>query len=1283
MTGRPAGRLGMPSSVLALVPHYRCEEWLGDCLESLLSQTRPPQGIAVIDDCSEVPPLEIVRRFPGVTLLKADRNVGPYRLIQGVIDRTDHDAYLFNDADDWSARERLEVLLEAAARTGAELIGSQEVRVLCNVGEAIPYAYPEDVNEALSEQPCSFPLLHPTSLIARTLLTRLGGFATGMRFSGDAELLRRAGHVARIVNVPEHLYFRRKRDGALTTAPETGLTSPARRQVQQVLWDRARRNAELVREGERPDLAPLTVAGSIALTHLWGPPLWEQADSTRCASRRAPRISTRSLRPGSSKNDDPVTAKGRPVFVLGPSRSGTALLTWCLAQHPSFAAAPIAAWAGKLALHVQDLLESGLELPSSGRFEARRNELEVWAKFAGALDRLGSDASGLRWVDGTPENAFHAYGLLRLFPGARFIHVVRDVATVVDSLAHLAASDGSYYTEETAAECWLRTTRAAVTAERALGSRTVLRVRHSDLVRDSEATIRRCLAHLDEEFAAACLRPLRQMSQGGLPSVPVSGGSGIRLEAERLSDELLREAEPKYPGSREELDDLARQYRARSGRGNVEFAEEAAVRRVREIARATIPIEATVLVVSRGDEELLDLGGARGWHFPQTDDGTYAGYHPGDSAEAITQLERLRERGAEFLLLPCTGFWWLDHYTELRAHLERVGRVAAYQENACIIFALTPVDGARSPGPRLTIGGVNGSRRDGRRPEGWDGNAADRIVCALDVRLRSFREVLDDARHLGPPAVASPPPSAVALSHRRPSDSEPGGPPGSGGDRRDTSTSSAIRALIREGYRLRREGDLSAALQRFERAVAVSPDHERARRGRDTVAGEIAVLRDGWWDDDDQVEEIEPAPGRILHLVGRSLPGAQTGYAIRTHYVASAQRSAGLDPHVVTQLQTATEGEEVVALEFIDGIAYHRLVAPSSIPVGLPDRLSANVDALTSLVRRLRPAVLHAATDYRNALVALALGKRFNLPVVYEVRGFWEETRLVRQGDGAEERDSYRWHRRREIACAEAADLVVTLSNGMRSHLVEEGVGAERIQVIPNAVDPEVVTPGPKRGELARHLGIGADEVVVGYVSSFEPYEGIHILLEAIAQLRGRGHRVKGLLVGDGEIRGELEALAAALGISEQVIFVGRVPHGEIPRYYRLIDVFVVPRTADRVCQLVTPLKPYEAMAAGCAVVVARVSALQEMVQQGVTGLVFPPGDSTALTGVVEPLIEDAGYRQALGLAAWAWVCRHRTWRQNGERYVELYRSLEGDSSASPGTEGEAGASGPSALSFS
>ncbi len=183
---------------------------------------------------------------------------------------------------------------------------------------------------------------------------------------------------------------------------------------------------------------------------------------------------------------------------------------------------------------------------------------------------------------------------------------------------------------------------------------------------------------------------------------------------------------------------------------------------------------------------------------------------------------------------------------------------------------------------------------------------------------------------------------------------------------------------------------------------------------------------------------------------------------------------------------------------------------------------------------------------------------------------------------------------------------------------------------------------------------------MVGYISSFTAYEGIAYLIEAVALLRRRGRRVRLLLVGDGEERANLEAAAAATGLAagNGVIFTGRVPHAEVERYYRTIDVFVVPRTSDRVSQLVTPLKPYEAMAMAKALVVSDVGALLEIVEEGVTGRSFRAEDAASLANVVETLVADPPTRQRLGAAAREWVVANRTWAQNGLRYVELYQRL-------------------------
>ena len=109
--------------------------------------------------------------------------------------------------------------------------------------------------------------------------------------------------------------------------------------------------------------------------------------------------------------------------------------------------------------------------------------------------------------------------------------------------------------------------------------------------------------------------------------------------------------------------------------------------RIREVVRSALPADATVLVVSKGDNALLHLDGRTAWHFPQTENGAYAGYYPATSAAAIAHLEALRKKGAEFLLLPPTAFWWLEHYTRFAAHLRKNSR-RVLKDDRLVVFDL-------------------------------------------------------------------------------------------------------------------------------------------------------------------------------------------------------------------------------------------------------------------------------------------------------------------------------------------------------------------------------------------------------------------------------------------------------------------------------------------------------------------------------------------------------------------------------------------------------------------
>jgi len=640
LAARPLPPLHPDSTVLAIIPHFKCEEWLDDCLASLAAQTRPLDGIVVIDDASDDPPTEIVRRFPQVTLLHAERNVGPYRLVQQIIEETDYDGYLFQDADDWSGPERLEALLRHAAETGAELIGTQELRVFCDEPEVTPIEWPLDVNAQFAEKPTAFPLLHPTSIVSRGLVMRLGGFASGLRFSGDAEFLRRARFVSDVVNVPELLYFRRIRQGSLTTAPATGLQSPERKRVMEMLWQRARHNAELAELGGTPHLEPCETARPVGLKKLTGPPLLGRGNDP--APPRPASPPTLERRPEGSP---------RPVFVVGADRSGVSSLAWALGEHPGLAAVPDGAWLGRLDEALGATLgEDGAALPDAA------------AAFAIAASELAAGAAS-RWVDGAWQHTYAIGVLADTFPEARFIHVVRDVdaAIAVMSDPPLGAAGATGGTqvparlrvaldEGDALAQWTAANRACLDAERRLGDGRMLRIDFDALVASPEQVVRAALEFVGEEYRGECLRPLSGLrAREGHPRVVADDPlAQERATARALCRELIGKPLP------------APQRTLASSRQTT-----------RDVLAEHLPAGSTVAIVSRGDDELVAAAGDGGRHFPVATDGRWIGYHPRDDAAAIAQLQAALRQGVGHIYFPWTALWWLEHYRELRRHLER------------------------------------------------------------------------------------------------------------------------------------------------------------------------------------------------------------------------------------------------------------------------------------------------------------------------------------------------------------------------------------------------------------------------------------------------------------------------------------------------------------------------------------------------------------------------------------------------------------------------------------
>jgi hypothetical protein len=241
------------SSVLVVISYYACEEWLHACLTSVSQQSRSPENIVVIDDCSPALPLKILDAFPNVTLLSTTRNVGPEKILNNIIRATNYDAYMVQDADDWSSHDRLELSLRAMEETGADMVGTHEIRIDLRRQTLEVCAYPPDVNYAMAHAPAHF-ILHCTTLISRPLAMRIGGFDDRLKVGADTDFVFRACHAGRLVNLPSFCLFHRTRAGSMTTHDLTGYQSVSRIIEDRFIKVRARRNAALVQGGQTPEI---------------------------------------------------------------------------------------------------------------------------------------------------------------------------------------------------------------------------------------------------------------------------------------------------------------------------------------------------------------------------------------------------------------------------------------------------------------------------------------------------------------------------------------------------------------------------------------------------------------------------------------------------------------------------------------------------------------------------------------------------------------------------------------------------------------------------------------------------------------------------------------------------------------------------------------------------------------------------------------------------------------------------------------------------------------------
>ena len=395
---------------------------------------------------------------------------------------------------------------------------------------------------------------------------------------------------------------------------------------------------------------------------------------------------------------------------------------------------------------------------------------------------------------------------------------------------------------------------------------------------------------------------------------------------------------------------------------------------------------------------------------------------------------------------------------------------------------------------------------------------------------------------------------------------------------------------------------------------------------------------------------------RVLHILDHSIP-LHSGYTFRTLSILREQRKLHWETfHLTSPKQTGAQQPE----EDVDGWHFFRTLgtlginAPVLNELVLMHKLERR---LLEVVQSVQPHLLHVHSPVLNALPALRVGRKLGIPVVYEVRAFWEDA-AVDHGSTTEGSVRYRITRNLETWALRRASHVFTICEGLRNDIAARGIPADKVTVIPNAVDIDSFEPGVAPDTaLKMQLGLG-DACVVGFIGSFYSYEGLDLLLDALPAMLRRRPDVRVLLVGGGPQDAALKAQVERMGLAGKVVFTGRVPHDQVQRYYDIVDLLAYPRHSMRLTELVTPLKPLEAMAQGRLLVASDVCGHKELIRHGDTGMLFQAGNADALADTIMDLLANPQCWPAMRAAGRRFVETERNWTNSVARYVGPYAAL-------------------------
>ena len=402
---------------------------------------------------------------------------------------------------------------------------------------------------------------------------------------------------------------------------------------------------------------------------------------------------------------------------------------------------------------------------------------------------------------------------------------------------------------------------------------------------------------------------------------------------------------------------------------------------------------------------------------------------------------------------------------------------------------------------------------------------------------------------------------------------------------------------------------------------------------------------------------------KVLHVLDHSLP-LHSGYAFRSQSILQCQRNLGWHPCAVTSIkhQLGLKNNGMFCTdEQIEGIRFYRSDFNSKMTGEYSSQFQVVVKLWSNLKRVIAiemPDVLHVHSPALNVLPTLVLGKKLGIPVVYEIRAFWE--------DAAVDHGSYRrysWKYRlvyalENWACRRVKHLTV-LCEGLKHDLQQRGIAEDHMTIVPNGIHTADFQPCPADEELRHAWGLDG-KIVIGFVGSFYRYEGLDLLVEAFAKLRKKNNNLVLLLVGGGEVHEELQTQVNRLSLGSHVIFPGRIPHERIPGVYGLFDFLVYPRKSIRLTELVTPLKPLEALAMEKPVVASNIGGHRELIRDGETGVLFEAGNVDSLVQALDALLCNSDRVQQLVKQGKDWVTKERSWGTIVKRYIPIYKKALG-----------------------